>query len=282
MTTEALRATIAETLRAELAGDLDALVAHLAPDFVEEYPQSRERIHGPDNVRRLLAEHPTPPRIDGEPRITILGDERAACEMHAHYGADPWWLVVILDVHGGLVHGERAYFAPTLPPAPWRAPWTVPLSTDEPQGDTGGHEAVPRDVVERYFRAQSETDLGTLTRLRHADWVHDMPQAGERFPSPESYVEAHAHYPGGLPALKPIGLTGPEDQWVIGAGQLPMRVSGQGAHWVGEVERTYPNGETWFDLLFMEFRGGKVVGERSYWCQPFEAPAWRDGITERY
>jgi ketosteroid isomerase-like protein len=282
MTTEALRATVEETVRAEMAGDLDAWVAHLAPDFVEEYPQSRERVHGPDAVRRLLAEHPTPPRLEGEPRITILGDEGAAVEIRASYGSEPWWVVSILDVRGGLVHGERAYFAPELPPAEWRASWTVPMPEEHSPREAGGHESVARDLVERYFRAQSESDLDTLTKLRHSDWVNDLPQAGERFPSPESYLEAHAHYPGGLPALKPIGLTGPEDHWVIAAAQLPLRVSGQGAHWVGEVERTYPSGEIWFDVLFMEFRDSRVIAERSYWSRPFEAPAWREGITERY
>jgi hypothetical protein len=63
---------------------------------------------------------------------------------------------------------------------------------------------------------------------------------------------------------------------------LPLCVSGHGAHWVGEVELNYPNGERWFDLLFMEFRDGKVVAERSYWCLPFDAPEWRRELVERY
>ena len=282
MSAEPLRATVEALLNAELARDLDALDGFLSSDFVEEWPQSRERIRGADGVRRVLAKHPTPPTPAGEPRITVLGEERAAFEVAVRYGDEPWWIVGLAELHDGLIRRVQTYFASTLPPATWRADWVVPIPEGDDRMDVGGHQAVDRDVVDRYFRAQSEADLPTLTHLRHPDWVHDMPQAGERFPTPDSYVQAHASYPGGLPALTPIRLSGAEDLFVVGAGSVPMRVSGHGAHWLGEVELNYPNGERWFDLLFMEFRDGKVVAERSYWCLPFDAPEWRRELAERY
>jgi hypothetical protein len=228
----------------------------------------------------MLAEHPQAPRFDGTPRVTLLGERWAAIETHASYADDPWWVVSVVELGEHQANRERTYYAPRLPPATWRAAWVVPLTEMTSPTSAASHQAVERGVVERYFRAQSEADLGTLARLRHPAWVHDMPQAGERFPSSQAYLQAHAHYPGGLPALKPMGITGAEDQWVIGASPVPLRVNGIGAHWLGEVERTYPGGETWFDLLFMDFRDGQVVAERSYWCQPFEAPAWRSDIAE--
>jgi hypothetical protein len=282
MSTEHLRATVDGLLAAELGSEVGPLNELLAPDFVEEYPQSRERVLGPDGVVRLLNAHPSRPRGGGTPRVTVLGADQAAFEVAVRYGDEPWWIIGILDLRDGLVHRERAYFASRLPPADWRAPWVVPIPEVEASEGIGGHEAVDRSVVERYFTAQSEADLPTLTRMRHPEWVHDMPQAGERFPTPDSYVEAHAHYPGGMPALTPLRLSGPGDQWVVGASSVPLRVSGHGAHWFGEVELSYPNGERWFDILLMGFRDGKVVAERSYWCLPFDPPEWRRGLTERY
>jgi hypothetical protein len=286
MADEALRSKLEQLAQAALSGGtgegLDAYLAQLASDVVVEYPQTRERLQGQEAARRAVAEHPTPPRLDSLPRVTVLGEERAAVESHVRFGDDPCWIVSLIELRDGLVRRERDYFAEPMPRAAWRAEWTVPIPSDRPAPHLGGHQLVQREVAERYFRAQSETDLATLTRMRHPDWVHDMPQYGERFPSPASYVEAHGRYPGGMPALTPIGLSGPEDQWMIGAGSRPLRVSGQGAHWVGEAQVTYPNGERWFDLLFMEFRGGRVVAERTYWCQPFEPADWRQGFAERY
>jgi ketosteroid isomerase-like protein len=282
MTMDGLR-SLAEALAASLgSGDLDAYAALLAPDYAVEFPQSRELVRGPDNVRRMLAEHPQAPHFDATPRVTLLGDRWAAIETHAAYGDEPWWVVNVVELGEGRALRERAYYAPRLGPATWRAAWVVPTPDAEPPPEAGSHQAVERDVVERYFRAQSDADLETLAQLRHSGWVHDMPQASERFPSSEAYLEAHANYPGGLPALKPIAITGAEDRWVLGAAPVPLRVNGIGAHWLGEVERVYPNGETWFDLLFMDFRDGRVAAERSYWCEPFDAPAWRADIAERY
>jgi hypothetical protein len=282
MTTNGLR-SLAEALAATLgAGDVARYAGLLAPDYAIEFPQSRELVRGPDNVQRMLAEHPQAPRFDGTPRVTLLGDRWAAIETHATYGDEPWWVVSVVELGEGQAKRERAYYAPRLGPATWRSEWVVAIPAAESPSGLGTHQAVERDVVERYFRAQSDANLETLVEMRHRSWVHDMPQAGERFPSSEAYTEAHANYPGGLPALRPIAITGAEDQWVLGAAPVPLRVNGIGPHWLGEVERVYPNGETWFDLLFMDFREGQVVAERSYWCQPFEAPAWRADIAERY
>ena len=282
MSTDELRSLAERLASTQRSGDLDAYVALLAPGYAVEFPQSHELIRGPDNVRRMLSEHPQAPRFDGTPRVTVLGERWAAIETHSLYGEEPWWVVSVVELGDAQALRERAYYAPRLPSADWRAAWTVPISDAEPPPDVGGHRVVERGIVERYFTAQSDADLETLARLRHAAWHHDMPQAGESFPSSQAYLEAHANYPGGLPALSPISITGAEDQWVLGAASVPLRVNGIGAHWLGEVERVYPNGETWFDLLFMDFRDGQVAAERSYWCQPFKAPAWREQIAERY
>lgn len=273
---------LAGAIRTAMANvDVEAMAAHTAPGYTADYPQSREIVRGADALRRLIAEHPARPRIVSTTRLTIVGEEAVAAEELAMYGDEPWWIVAILSVADGRVAAERTYFGRRLEPQPWRAEWVVPIPDDVPPADTGGHQGVDRETAQAYFRAQATGDAEALRRMRHEAFVHDMPQSGERFPDANAYAAAHAAYPGGLPSLTPLGVTGPRDQWVVGAGG-PLRVSGRGPHWVGEAELTYPSGERWFEVLFMDFRDGKVVSERSYWADPFEPPAWREGIADRY
>ena len=271
-----------EQARAALrTDDLDAYLDLLDDRFVEEYPQSGERLVGRATIERMLRSMPARPQLEGSPRITMLGD-RVATEERAHYGEDPWWILVVYEgtPHGRLA-GERAYFGQPFEPAAWRRQWVVPIPDDAAPPDEGGHENVTREVAERYIRAFAETDSDTLEALRHRDWSHDMPQSGERFASSADYVEAHRHYPGGLPRLQPMGVIGAEDQWLVGASVQPMRVSGLGAHWLGETFLTYPGGERWFSVLFVDFQAGRARSERSYWCRPFQPPSWRAGLSER-
>jgi hypothetical protein len=65
-------------------------------------------------------------------------------------------------------------------------------------------------------------------------------------------------------------------------GAHPARPSGFGVRrmqgsrdlWITEYTITYDDGEA-FTVSIMEFRNGKVVHETQYFCEPFEAPAWR-------
>src|SRR5262245_33140764 len=64
---------LAEALERVLSvGDAAALEAVFAPGYVEEYPQSGERIEGRDRIRAMLDAFPagTRPRAVGERRIT--------------------------------------------------------------------------------------------------------------------------------------------------------------------------------------------------------------------
>ncbi|HSM38127.1 MAG TPA: nuclear transport factor 2 family protein [Candidatus Limnocylindrales bacterium] len=282
MQDERLLELVAAIRQALAANDVDRMAPYLAPDYVEEYPQSRELIRGEGGVRRLLDGHPRPPRVISPTRLTIIGEETVAAEEVAMYGDERWWIVALLAVADGKVTRQRAYYARPLEPPPWRSAWVIPIPDDAPPQDLGGRRDVDRDTVERYFSAQATGDLQALRRLRHEGFVHDMPQSGERFPSAEAYEQANSSYPGGPPRLIPLAVSGPRDRWVLGAGTGPLRVSGRGPHWLGEAELVYPNGERWFQVQFMDFRDGKVVSERSYWAEPFEAPAWREGISERY
>ena len=69
-------------------------------------------------------------------------------------------------------------------------------------GRWGVSEQGNRAIVERYARALPG-DFETLASLRHANFVEEWPQSGERIRGHANYQLIHKNYPGGLPALKP-------------------------------------------------------------------------------
>lgn len=278
MSEASLRAVVERFLAAQAVDDLDAQHELRHPDFVEEYPQSRERIRGRDRVSEMLRAHPSPPR-NMRSRVTQLDDELVLAEATAVYDGEPWWIAGFFSGANGQLTHETAYFGPAFPAPEWRAQWVEPITADDWLRDAGGHGDVTRESAQRFV--ELSTDIGALRALRHPDWYGDMPQSGERFRGHANYVAAHEHYPGGMPDLEG-NLRGPEDQWVVAPTFAPTRIAGHGAHWAGEGWLTYPNGDRYLSVLVAEFREGLSVTERWYYFPPFDPPAWRDGISERY
>ena len=68
-----------------------------------------------------------------------------------------------------------------------------------------------REVTERYGRAIVERDLDTMDQLRHADYVSEYPQSGERIRGTANARAMHEHYPGGLPRSESNKIHGGED-----------------------------------------------------------------------
>lgn len=65
------------------------------------------------------------------------------------------------------------------------------------------------------------------------------------------------------------------------AAVVPVRVSGGGDVWFGELWLEYPNGDQYFNVGVIELRNGKVHRDRWYWAAPFESPEWRNRLVER-
>jgi hypothetical protein len=269
------RAFVEEQIRANLGGDLRAAANLLADDYLEEYPQSGEVIRGRANAVAQAAANPQPPQLIGLPRLTWCGDALLAAEARAAYPDGTWWVIALYEVAGRVVTRETAYYAAPIPGAAWRTPHIVPIPEAELLGGTGGHQAVDRASVDRYFAALGANDFDALGRMRHPDFVSDMPQAGERYPSHAAQATAEQGYPGGLPAVSGERLRGPQDAWTVGPSFGVLRVSGRGAHWAGEALLTYPSGERSHAITMLDFRDGLVIRERQYHCTPFEPAAWR-------
>jgi ketosteroid isomerase-like protein len=117
---------LAKGLETVLAvGDAAALEAVFSADYIEEYPQSGERIEGRDAVRAMLDAFPgdTRPRVRGDRRVTRTEDGFVG-EYELDYGSGGVFRVVgIYTVRDDRIVAGREYFAAPFEPAPWRSRW---------------------------------------------------------------------------------------------------------------------------------------------------------------
>jgi ketosteroid isomerase-like protein len=106
-------------------GDKATIEAVFSPDYIEEYPQSGETIHGRSAILEMLASFPdgSKPIVRGEPRITRT-DDGFVGEYLLDYGPQGLYHAVgfyaVRD--GRIVHGKE-YFAAPFEPAAWRTRW---------------------------------------------------------------------------------------------------------------------------------------------------------------
>jgi hypothetical protein len=90
-------------------------------DYVEEYPQSCERIHGKDNARTVYENYPSIPNlIDYSYRVN--GD-LAVIEMILDYAGHRMNVCEIVDFEDGKIKRARGYFAEPFEAPEWRAQW---------------------------------------------------------------------------------------------------------------------------------------------------------------
>ena len=135
------------------------------------------------------------------------------------------------------------------------------------------------EVVRRYVEAHRVHDYETVGELRHADWIQEWPQMGER-------VRGHANdqaimddWPGGLPWASRSGC------WQRGplgrdAGQHGPSNRRQRRHVVGGRDGELSDGATWFFAALLTLRDGLLHRETWYFAPP-RAPAWRSAWVER-
>ena len=91
-------------------------------------------------------------------------------------------------------------------------------------------------------------------RVRHPDYVMEMPQSGERIREAMRAMQEAFPTPPRLTVRR-----------VVGAGHV----------WVLEGVNDY-GGEVWHVALVLEFDGeGRIVRDTRYYAQPLEPPTWR-------
>jgi ketosteroid isomerase-like protein len=106
--------------------DIDAIADLMHDDYVEEYPQSGERIRGKDNARTVYENYPSIPNLI-DYSYTINGD-LAVIEMILEYDDGNRMNVCdIVELQDGKIKRARAYFAEPFEAPEWRARWVERL-----------------------------------------------------------------------------------------------------------------------------------------------------------
>jgi ketosteroid isomerase-like protein len=105
------------------AGDWEAAGGYLHDDFVQEWPQSGERIVGRDNAIAINQNFP-----GGLPtmrfRRTLADGDLAVLELELTYADGSRYLgMSVLELRDGKVVKETDYFAQPFQAPQWRAQW---------------------------------------------------------------------------------------------------------------------------------------------------------------
>ncbi len=139
-----------------------------------------------------------------------------------------------------------------------------------------------REIMERYIRAVIEQDLAMQDKLRHADYVAEWPQSGERVRGAANAREIADHWPGGLAQPGTWRAHGSEDRWVTTPVGTLLRIRGTGDLYTSLFTAVYPgDSRTWHLMAITELRDGKVLKDTVVFGAPLESPAWRAQWVER-
>jgi hypothetical protein len=145
----ATRDVIARYVKAVHDQDLDTIGALQHPDFVEDWPQSRERIRGRQNFRRIIENYPgglvgaeadisTDRIIGGEDhwmvaptfamvRVSGADDVHTAIVKLRYPDGAEWFMVALYELKDGLIFRATSFFAPTYAGPEWRKDWVERL-----------------------------------------------------------------------------------------------------------------------------------------------------------
>ncbi len=125
------RTTVEQFLHGMMANDVEAQERLLSDDFVEEYPQSGERIRGKDNRRALIENYPggTPREASTStpsakaPVIIGAGDQFAVAGEITYPNGETWHAVSLIELRDGKINRITSYFGAPFEAPAWRAPY---------------------------------------------------------------------------------------------------------------------------------------------------------------
>jgi ketosteroid isomerase-like protein len=126
-TDDFVRNLIEEHMAAALSGDEAAFTALVHDDFVQEWPQSGERIRGRMACLNVIRNYPGgPPQVEFD-RITGEGDHWVVTGSARYPDGGEYHSVAILEFRDDKVVRETDYFGPSYPAPDWRKEWVEPI-----------------------------------------------------------------------------------------------------------------------------------------------------------
>ncbi len=124
-------------------------------------------------------------------------------------------------------------------------------------------EEMDEQQVRRFLtELMSGLDAESGYKLRHEDFVMEMPQSGERIRGREKMRE----FQGAYPAPPSMRL---------------RRVLVRDGLWVAESVADYGGERVFHGAAILELKDGKIWRDTRYYAEPFEAPEWRAQWVER-
>ena len=122
------RDTIERYFQAFEQGDLDAIAELMHDDYVEEFPQSGERIHGKQDARSVLENFP-----GGLPNLVdhsyVVSRDLGVMKMTLDYGGNRVYACEVIDFQDGKIKRVRAYFGEPFEAPEWRGEWGESIET---------------------------------------------------------------------------------------------------------------------------------------------------------
>lgn len=121
-------AVVREFWRLMGTNDFESVGAVLAPEFVLEWPQSRERIRGPERFSRMNAEYPTTGRWSFRINRLVVGGESVVTQVSVTDGTQSAEPVSFFTVAGRRIVKLVEYWPEPFAAAPNRQHLVEPMA----------------------------------------------------------------------------------------------------------------------------------------------------------
>lgn len=103
--------------------DFEAAARLLSDDFVLEWPQSGERIRGPENFAAFNAHYPAAGRWQFTVHRIIAQGDQVVTDVGVTDGQVIARAITFSTVHGGRIVSQVEFWPDPFEPAAWRAQW---------------------------------------------------------------------------------------------------------------------------------------------------------------